>query len=248
MKPIPIPTGRQFTIGLLVTFAAAAIVVSRLQLHNARKAGEANALRADSISAVADTTRKTALRARDSVKLLGDSLAAVERRGVQLAGVPRDRFDKATDRTSVARGSVTVLNGPIKTVATSSPTSESDDVRSASFHVDSSRAIGSTRFIAQVDVTAPKPPLLATLKLGVTLPPIELEPRIQCGSPDAGGIRPATLAVVAPRGVDVTIGTLAIDVHACNPDFGRPRGIRVPLWVAAGGVLAGVVIGEAVHR
>lgn len=226
-----------FAIGIVVVLLAT-VAVSRWQLHRAQAAGEKNALRASNAIAERDKTRKTALSQKDRIRLLGDSLLAVERLAVQAPkGLARDPFDKATDRTSVARGDVTVTPDRIDASATSSPTTESDDVRSAHFEIDS------TRYKAVVDVDVPKPPLLAQLRLGVTLPPIKLEPRWQCGAPDAGGIRPTTLALISPQGYEVTIGRLEADVHTCNPDFGKPRGIRVPLWTVGAGAGLGVVLG-----
>lgn len=236
-------TERKVFAGVIVALLLA-IGISRWQLHRAQAAGEKNALRASNAIASADVTRKTALSQRDALRILGDSLRAVERLAVQQPkGPARDAFDRATDRTSVARGDVTVQPRRIDATAASSPTTQLEgDVRSAHFEVDSAR------YKATVDVEVPKPPLVATLRLGVSLPPIRLQPRWQCGKPDAGGIRPATLALIAPEGYEVTIGPLEADVHQCNPAFGKPRGLRVPLWTVGAAAGAGLVAGVLISR
>jgi hypothetical protein len=222
----------------IVAVLAIELVVSRVELAHNRATSASNALRADSLAAALDTTRAIALSLKSRNAILGDSLQALERRAVQVAAVDRDALDKATGRTSVVRTGITVTPGTVKTEALGASTVSADSVRMAVFHVDSSAAVGSTRFVADVVTRIPPPPALASLSLSLKLEPIHLEPRIQCGAPDAGGVRPASLAVLAPVGVTTTLEPLTIDVHACNPDFGRPTGIRVPLGTV--GLLLGI--------
>lgn len=238
---------RKIFAGVILALLAV-VGISRWQLHRSQAAAEKNALAASNAIAARDVTRAVALSRRDSLRILGDSLHAVEHLGVQQPKLSSSPLDRATNRTSVARGSVTVTPGRIVTSAVASSSTDSSDVRSATFHVDSSKARSSTRFVADVAVAIPRPPTQASLRLGVTLPPIELEPSLQCGKPDAGGIRPATLAIVAPNGIDVVVRSLELDVHACNPGFGKPRGIRVPLWVAGAGIGLGFVGGVILSR
>jgi len=228
----------------LLLFLVGWLIVSRIQLAHARSAAETNALRASNAVAERDVSRTTALRAADSARLLGDSLRAVERLVVQAPrGLKPDAFDKATGRTSVVHGGVTVTTGPVSTTAVStSSTVSASDVRSALFHVDSSAARASVRFVADVRVDVPPPPKPGVLKLDVSFPPVTLDARQQCGPPDAAGVRPATLAVVAPVGMSVTVNRFEADVHGCNPDFGRPGGVRVPLTVAVGGALVAALV------
>ena len=221
-------------LGVAVLSLALVAGALTFQLHRTRAAAAANALRADSLSAANDTMRAVALSARDRARILGDSLQAMERRGVQLASVAPDALDKATGRTSVARAHITVTPHIVTTTATSTPTTvATNDVREAAFHVDSSHAVASPRFTADVAVRVPPPPSAASMRLAVALEPITLSPRVQCGAPDAGGIRPASLAVVAPVGVTLDVAPLDVDVHACNPEFGRPTGVRVSLGTAS---------------
>lgn len=224
-------------VAAAVAFLLAWAIVASVRLHFAQKAAADNALRASNAIAERDVSRKAMLSAADAVKILGDSLQAVERLAVQTPrGIARDRFDRATDRTSVVRGGVTVTTGPIHTTATSdsSSTSAAGDVRSASFHVDSSAARASVRFLADVRVDLPPPPKPGVLLLGVTFPAVTLQARQQCGPKDAAGVRPASLAIVAPLGMTVTVDRFEADVHGCNPDFGRPGGIRIPVVYALG--------------
>lgn len=240
--------GRALVV-LLILILAAGLAFSRWQLHRARNESEGLALRADSLEAAGDVTRRAMLSASDAVKILGDSLQAVERRGVQLSsGVKPDAFDRATGRTTVVRGGITVSPGTITTTATSTPVSRSTDsldVRIGIFHVDSSGARSGPRYVADARVSLPPPPQLGRLELGVRLEPIALAPRIQCGAP-VNGIRPATMAVVAPVGISVDIAPLELNARVCNEDFGRPKGWRVPIgWVgaaAAVGFVAGVLV------
>lgn len=223
-----------YAIVALVVVLAAALAVSVYRLHRERAAHERDGVRADSVLAAGDTMRAVLLRERDRAALLGDSLQAMERRSVQLIDPKRDALDNATGRTSVLRGHVDVTPGTIHTTAGSSSATVSDSgVRSATFHIDSSAAASGPRYTADASVTVPLAPASATLALDVRFVPITLSPRLQCGAPDASGIRPATLGVIAPAGVTLAIGTSDVDVHACNPDYGRPSGIRVSLTTAA---------------
>jgi hypothetical protein len=225
-------------LGWIVVLAAVLgigwAIVMTVKLKHAQAASASNALATSNAIAERDVSRAVSLARKDSIKIFGDSLHASERLAVQPAKpIKSDALDRATNRKSVARGSVTVTPGNISTSASSSPTTLlSDDVRSAHFHVDSSGSVAGPRYVADADVKVPPPPAAATLALGVTLSPITLSPRIQCGPPDRAGVRPATLLVEGPAGVPIGVGRTEVDVHTCNPDFGRPTGIRVPLTFA----------------
>lgn len=232
----------------VVVLLTIALVVMGFRLRSARAAGEANALRADSTAAVLDTTRRVLLSERDRVRLLGDSAQALERRVVQLSAVTPDDFDRATRRTSVVRGGIAVTPGRVVTEASGASSVAAGDVREAVFHVDSSSAGATARFVADVAVRVPPPPVAATLRLDVALSPIVLRPRVQCGAPDAGGVRPASIAVIAPAGVTLDVLASEIDVRACNPEFGRPTGVRVPLGVAVSGALVAALTAVLLTR
>lgn len=240
--------GRTIVI-LLIVALVAALAWSRWQLHREQRAHEDADLRADSLIAVNDISRKAVLSAADAIKILGDSLQAIERRGVQLSsGVKSDAFDRATGRTTVVRGGISVTPGAIVTTTTSSPTRrDSLDVRIAVFHVDSSGSRAGPRYVADARVEVPPPPRAASLALGVRLLPIALAPRIQCGDA-VNGIRPATMAVIAPAGVALEVQPLELNARVCNEDFGRPKGLRIPIgWaggLAAGAFVAGVLLGH----
>lgn len=237
-------------VGLLVLVLVGALAWSRWQLHREQQAHENAALAASNAIAERDISRKAVLSAADAMKILGDSLAAYERLGVQRAGgVKTDALDKATGRTTVVKGGITVKPGTISTTTTSSQPTTTDalDIRVAVFHVDSSGARAGPRYVADARVQVPRPPAAASLTLGVKLSPIALAPRIQCGNA-VDGIRPATMAVIAPVGVDITVEPLELNARVCNEDFGRPRGLRIPIgWaggLAATAFVAGVLLGH----
>jgi hypothetical protein len=222
------------------------LAISRWQLHRERSAHENAELRADSLEAVNDVSRRAVLSAADAMRILGDSLQAMERRGVQLAGgVKTDAFDRATGRTSVVRGGVTVTPSAIVTTTTSSQPTRVDsvDVRIAVFHVDSSGARAGPRYVADARVEVPAPPRAASLALGVRLLPIALSTRIQCGEA-VNGIRPASMAVIGPTGYNLEVEPLQLNARVCNEDFGRPKGLRIPIGWAGG--LAAVTFGLGV--
>ena len=224
--------------------------ISRWQLSRARAAQEKSALRASNAIAERDVSRKAVLSAADALKILGDSLQAIERLGVQRdgGGVRRDAFDRATGRTSVVRGGISVTPGAISTTTTG-VVRDTADVRIAVFHVDSSGARVGPRYVADATVNVPRPPAAASLRLGVTFSPIAISPRIQCG-PAVDGIRPATLAVLGPAGVALEVQPLELNVRVCNEEFGRPKGIRIPIGtvglLAGGALVAGFVTGVLV--
>lgn len=232
---------------LLIVVLAGWLAFSRWQLGRERRAHEDASLRASNAIAERDVSRKAVLSAADAVKILGDSLQAVERLGVQRpgSGIKPDAFDRATDRTTVVRGGISVTPGAIN-ITTVAVARDSSTIR---FHVDSSLAHLGPRYVADATVTIPPRPAMPTLQLGVRFSPIVLEPRIQCGPP-IDGIRPATMAVLGPAGVPLEVQPLELNVRVCNEDFGRPTGIRVPLstagLVSAGALVVGFVAGVLV--
>lgn len=238
-------------VGLVILALLAWVAISRWQLHRERQAHEDAELARSNAIAERDISRRAVLSASDAMRILGDSLQALERLGVQrgTVGIKSDAFDRATGRTSVVRGGITVTPGAIATTTTSSSptTSDSLDIRVAVFHVDSLGARAGPRYVADARVEVPRPPAAASLQLGVRLAPIALSPRIQCGEA-VGGIRPATMAVIAPVGVSVEVEPLELNARVCNEDFGRPRGLRIPIgWAGAGmavAFVAGVLVGN----
>lgn len=238
------------SVGVLaIVVLVGALVWSRWQLNRQKGAYETLALEKSNAIAERDVSRKAVLSAANAVKILGDSLQALERLGVQRGtdGVRRDDFDRATGRTSVVRGGISVTPGEILTRTVSRPTTDSLDVRIAVFRVDSSGARAGPRYVADARVEMPRPPAAASLNLGVRLLPIALSPRIQCGEA-VNGIRPATMAVIAPVGVAVEVQPLELNARVCNEDFGRPRGWRIPIGWAGGLAAVAFVAGAVVAR
>lgn len=220
------------------------LAISRIQLARERRAHENAELAVSNAIAERDVSRRAVLSAAESMRILGDSMQALERLGVQRGdGIRRDDFDRATDRTSVVRGGITITPGTITTTTTST-TATTD---SLVFHVDSSSARAGPRYVVDAIVKTPPAPAAASLQLGIRFSPIVLSPRIQCGEA-VNGIRPASMAVIAPTGVAVEVERLELNARVCNEDFGRPKGWRIPVGWAAGLAGAAFVAGVVVAR
>jgi hypothetical protein len=189
----------------------AALVAIFFGVKSCRAGNDARdlALKASNAIAERDTSRAVSWRAQ---KVLGDSIAAVERLAVQKK-LQTDELDQALHRAAVL---ITRLDAKIQDLnvhaAPGTATTEVNDVRSSTFHVDS------TPYHVDAAVHLPKPPGLGTIDLAVRLDTVSLTPRLQCGSPVAG-VRPATILVETPKWLTTRIGTSAVDPSACNPQL-----------------------------
>lgn len=181
---------------------------------------------ADSIAAVADTTRKL------QIKMFGDSLSAFERRAVQTK-IVADAFDKAVKKISAAVAGITVHIEPQAGSDTSVVVGDANNVRRAEFHVEK------TPFVADAKVILPPPPSKGTMDVAFALKPFSLGARIQCGEPVLG-IRPATIAITTPPWMTATIESPKLEQRVCNEE--KKGGVSK--WLLAGGFVGGVFLGS----
>lgn len=214
---------------LLIVTSAFAIFFG-VKSCNSGRAAERLALKADSLQASADTTRNVSWRAN---KVLGDSLAAVERRTIQTPGIKRDELDKVLSRVTVltTRLDATIRKLNVQNGTGTSVVVDSKDVRSSTFHVDS------TPYHVDASVRLPPPPALGKIDLAVRLDTVSLRPRLQCGKA-VDNVRPATILVETPTWLTAKIVNSQVDVSACNPK----RGWSLPLWAVPAAFGAGYVV------
>lgn len=226
-------------IGLLVILVAA---VGILGWKNARleRAGFALALRAYNDSARADQSRKVALSAKDSIRILGDSLSAVTRLAVQetLAKTDLDRALKVS-RTAVVNleARINALVATINTTATERPDGTRDaqiNYRDAPYTVTGSASIG------------PPPGLAARIQLHVDTDPFTLGVNIGCQAPNRDGVRPVRVTVLTSADVSVKIGSASQDPGVCNSEkSGAKRHPRFQPQLVGG---AGITLPEREPR
>lgn len=198
---------------LLAMLAATLVLLAVVAINLTHWRGKANdnAARADSAVAANDTTRFVQ-QIEIVRRVYGDSMQAVERRFVQVA--PRiDALDRALHRLTAANATLSAEIIALRTTVLGTVSVDSVDVRSASFTVDTTPYHGTA--------TVKLPPTGAgSLDLRLSLDPIPLGARVQCGEP-VSGYRPATLLVAAPQWATVRIDSVRSAPGVCNPE--RPR-------------------------
>jgi hypothetical protein len=207
----------------------AVILVLSFMLTRAHAATRKAGLTADSLEVVLDTTRHRVLSTKDSIRLLGDSLAIAQRRAFQVV-LERDALDRALNVTRLANASLSARVRTLEAtnVSSSSPTTENaEGERKATFdHRD-------PPFTVHAVVTLPAPPARGRLdSLTVALDPIPLAIRPSCGAKNAQGIRSAQWTVTSPPWA-----TIALDSVAQNPELCNPTGTsaRRGFWPNVGG-------------
>lgn len=199
-----------------IVLMGVAIIVLAFMVRSAKDEQARLAVKADSLQAAADTTRAVSWRAQ---KVLGDSLAAVERRTIQVQ-MKADDLDNALQRTSAV---VTSLTAVVRTLTVKDRpgtvvtlNAKDTTIRQSTFKVDS------TPFHVVADVKLPPPPRVGSIDLSVRLDSLRLRPRLQCGKP-VDNVRPATILVETPRWLPVVIDSSRVDISACNPQLIRKR-------------------------
>lgn len=189
-------------------------------------------LRADSVEAAADTTRAVSARA---LKVLGDSVQAVERRVVQERQA-KDALDRALGRERIARAGVTVELDSLRAVVQAPVTSDpGDSVRSARFVVDEVAVTGTAV------ATLPRPPAAGSLDLRLAVRPIPLHLRLGCG-PAVNGMRPATALLAGPTWAALTLDSLSQDPGLCRSPILEERVSRWK-WAGVGGGIVLAILG-----
>ncbi len=201
-----------------------------------RRAGD-NALRADSIQAAADTTRRVLQ------ETMRDSVAVWQRRAIQL----RERSDQLDRALRLERRARVALEARVHALALTdtSPTAVVEDsVRRIAF---SGR---DPPYTYRADITLREfPTPQYNLALEIQLDPIPLDLRIGC-SPPIDGIRQAQATVVSPPWATVELTYVTQDQDVCrSPALELPPvslGMRMPWWVIPLAVIAGYVAGAKV--
>lgn len=206
-------------VWIVFAILAAAVVVLLFMLRHARGELRDVGLRADSLEAVADTNRRHVLSAKDSAKLLGDSLIIVQRRVVQVAA-ERDAFDRALRLERIAKGNLVTEVARLRAgnITSTRPTTDSAGVRSATFDI---RRPPYTVFLGVSLPPAPSPGRVDTLDVAIDRIPITI--REGCGERNAQGIRAATWTITSPPWATVHIERVEQDPELCNP---TTRGLR----------------------
>jgi hypothetical protein len=211
-----------------------------MQLKHAHAEQIRLALKSDSTTAAADTTRVVSWRAQ---KVLGDSIAAVERRSVQVQ-MHADALDKALGRVSAALTSITAvvrtLNVKNKPGTVVTVDAMDTTIRKSTFVVDS------TPFHVVADVKLPPPPRVGMIDLSVRLDTLRLRPRLQCGKP-VDNVRPATILVETPKWLPAVIDSSRVDISACNPQLIQKRDWS-PWWAIPAAFVAGAAVKAAISK
>lgn len=190
------------------------------------------AMRSVNDAAAADSSRSVALSARDSLRLLGDSIQAVTRLTMQLRQ-ESDALERALGQASRrARVGVRVRVDTLRVSTIAAVSIDSADVRRATFRVDS------TPWRATADVALPaRGP--GTLALRVALEPAHLSLRSTCGPRNADGVRPASVVVTGPRWLELVVERTEQAPEVCNPPApARRRWLGAPAIVAGYGYTA----------
>lgn len=218
-------------VGILIIVGA--LAYHRARLASVRRELATAALRADSLEAVADTTRLLALGAA------GDSLAVYQRRSVQ--EIQRgDRLDRALRQERIARLGLQAQLAALDTSVTGGPTSETLGVRSGHFD------IRKPPYTIQADAFLPAPPAAGTLDLDIQLDTLKLGLRLGCLAPNDVGIRAAQVTTFGPPWAKIQLGEVSQSPDLCrSPALAQRPGSRVLPFLL--GIVAGVVGWEVIR-
>ena len=220
------------------------------RLHTERARSAELALHAANAAAERDSTRDVAHTNRKVAALLGDSLHAVERQVVQIAG-RRDAMDRALGRERLARYMMAVTVDSLNTSSTRAPVVEGTDrVRRATFDVRQAPYTVAAR------VEMPAVPDSVRLSLKVALDPIHLTARLGCAAPDAAGIRSASIVATSPPWATVRFDSVEQSPAVCSTagvvrrDRWRTTPVAGAGWLVGsdGGVRWGLFLGLGIGR
>ena len=196
-----------WAVALFLALITAAFAISGA--HYRRQALR-NALVADSVLAIADTSRAEAW--------------GFERRAIQ-AERARDSLDRALKRSTVVRGVVRIVTPP-DTIVLSAPvdSTANDSLRFGRF-------VGYQRpYHVVADVMLPRPPGIGSLNLAIVSDTAQFGLRVQCGE-KVRGIRPATLVLEPPDWMVAQIDSAQVTPLACNE-----AAVRAMRWSLGGSV------------
>lgn len=172
-----------------------------------RRAG----LSADSLAAALDSSRAIVLSARDSARILGDSIGAVSRRAFQVAQ-RNDALDRAQglDRAAIAELRTMIRDLSVKVGSVAPVTVDSQGTRRATFVVDS------TPYHARAEVALPAAGA-GSIDLRIRLDTARLGLRLGCGAKSETGIRSAEATLTGPSWLGMELGRVEQAVEVCNP-------------------------------
>ena len=171
------------------------------------------ALRADKVEALADTTRRLLVHAA------GDR-AVWQRRAVQ-QGQRADAFDAELGLTRKAFVSASVTITQLEALLWSQPVAQdTDGTRRAAFHVRQ------PPYTAEAAVALPPPPTPGNLQLRIALDTLPLDLRLECGEAEGGGVHQASAVLSGPPWATVRLGRVEQAPEICSPrppllNFGR---------------------------
>lgn len=181
----------------IVTVVAIALVQTA-RLDAARLRAQAAGFGADSVQAVADSSRSSFYI---RVASLGDSLRVAERRAIQT--VQRaDVLDRALRLERRLRDSLRVAVDRLshKVRSDSVVSDGADSERRAAFEVRE------VPYTVHAKVVLPRAPGRGSMDVRVEMDTMALDVRVGCGVATAAGVRPATAVVVGPRWASVRLG------------------------------------------
>lgn len=240
-------------LALLVGFAQ----IEEFRVRSAQRAVRRAALSVDSLDAVRDTARRLNAKALG----LGDSLAVVQRRAVQVRQVA-DALDRALGAERAIRQQLAVRVASLEAVvraegAVTPPAAKDsdDEVRRGKFR------LRQAPYSVRAEVELPREPSRGSMKIDVALDSIPVEVRVSCGRVGVGDVRPAAVEVIAPAWARASVGRVEQAVEVCSPARSSPaRGwweaVRSRLGVMVvygaslqhdGAVVRGVTIGVGVR-
>lgn len=189
-------------------------------------------------SAALDTSRNLALSRKDSLRILGDSLAGVTKLALQQTQ-KSDALDKALGESRKVLVSMTLTIDSLRAVhvvsvaPVSIDTSNGQNIRRAMFHVE--RPI----FTADLAVSLPAAGAGILDSLSVNVKPVKVGLRIGCQDKNANGIRPARVTAVGNKQVSIFIDHAEQDADVCQDHAGQRTswlGVFLPSFAAGVGL------------
>jgi hypothetical protein len=192
---------------IIVPIVGALVTAAAVWKHRAAAAQ----LAAKNERARADTTRTIALSAKDSARILGDSLRAVERLAIQ-ERVRADLMDRALQRSTAAligiTASVARLAGSVQSSG-DVRSSAGDSVRTAEFH--------ERREPFTLAAKAALPRFgRASLSYEIDVDPARVKLKVGCEKRKRGDLaRAATTSAVGPKWLTISLDSVQQDPEVC---------------------------------
>jgi hypothetical protein len=207
-------------------------VLQSRRATEAERHAAASALRSDSLVAAADTTRLVAVRGLTRI---------YERRVIQ-ERQRADSIDRLLKRERIARVGMELRVRAVDTIISGYVLVDvADSVRIAVW-----AQFRDPPYTIAAQATVPRPPALATLRLGIALDSIPLRVRLGCGPAGADGIRPATVATEVPDWAVLKVNTASQSPDLCASPALQPKPKRRWPWLVAG-LVVGVIGWEAIR-